>query len=239
METTTSNGSQKVATNQALTVEKRPDGVFVLRMDIPGEPVNTLKASFAEDFRGIFESIENDPACKAVVFTSGKKSGFIAGADITMLQAVKSEREATEISAMGQRALDRIEAFRVPVIAAIHGAALGGGLEVALACHARIASDDRKTKLGLPEVMLGLLPGAGGTQRLPRLIPIEAALDMLLTGKQLDAKRAKKLGLVDEVVPNAILLDVAIEWALKLAGKPPRVPEKVKAENLEGAAKVQ
>lgn len=232
--TTTSNGSQK-APPSPLSVEKRADGVFIVRMDLPGEPVNTLKASFAEEFRVVFESIENDPACKAVVFTSGKKSGFIAGADITMLQAAKSEREAAELSRTGQKAMDRIEAFRVPVVAAIHGAALGGGLEVALACHARVASDDRKTKLGLPEVMLGVLPGAGGTQRLPRLVPIQSALDLLLTGKQLDAKRAKKLGLVDEVVPEAILLEVAIEWAQKLAGQPRRPVEK----NLEGAAKVQ
>ena len=229
------NGSPKTTTGAPLSVEKRADGVFIVRMDIPGEPVNTLKASFAEDFRVVFEGIESDPACKAVVFTSGKKSGFVAGADITMLQAVRSEREASELARTGQTAMDRIEAFRVPVVAAIHGAALGGGLEVALACHARVASDDRKTKLGLPEVMLGVLPGAGGTQRLPRLVPIQTALDMLLTGKQLDARRAKKVGLVDEVVPEAILLDVAVAWALELAGKPRREVQK----NLEGAEKVQ
>jgi 3-hydroxyacyl-CoA dehydrogenase/enoyl-CoA hydratase/3-hydroxybutyryl-CoA epimerase len=218
--TETSNGQTIAQKASPLSVEKRPDGVFVVRMDIPGEPVNTLKASFAEDFRNVFESIEKDPSCRAVVFTSGKKSGFIAGADITMLQGVKSEREAAELARTGQKAMDRIESFRVPVVAAIHGAALGGGLEVALACHARVASDDKKTKLGLPEVMLGLLPGAGGTQRLPRLVPIASALDMLLTGKQLDAKRAKKIGLVDEVVPEAILIDVAVKTALALAEKP-------------------
>jgi 3-hydroxyacyl-CoA dehydrogenase/enoyl-CoA hydratase/3-hydroxybutyryl-CoA epimerase len=230
---TTQSSSGTVAS--PLSVEKRSDGVFVVRMDIPGEPVNTLKASFAEDFRAVFEQIEKDTACKAVVFTSGKKSGFIAGADITMLQSVKSEREAAELSRVGQKAMDRIEAFRVPVVAAIHGPALGGGLEVALACHARICSDDRKTKLGLPEVMLGLLPGAGGTQRLPRLVPIQSALDLLLTGKQLDPKRAKKLGLVDEVVPEPILLETAIEWAKSLADKPRKPVEK----KLEGADKVQ
>lgn len=213
MEATTSAGAE------ALSIEKRSDGVFVVRMDVPGEPVNTLKASFAKDFAEVFAAIEKDPACKAVVFTSGKKSGFIAGADITMLQSVRTEKDAADLARTGQKAMDRIAAFRVPVVAAIHGAALGGGLEVAMACHARVASDDKKTKLGLPEVMLGVLPGAGGTQRLPALVPIQTALDMLLTGKQIDAKKAKKLGLVDEVVPHAILIEVACKRALELAGK--------------------
>lgn len=199
----------------ALSVEKRSDGVAILRMDVPGEAVNTLRASFAGDFDRAFSAIARDPAIKAVVFTSGKKSGFIAGADIAMLMAAKTEEEARRLCTTGQEAMDRIAAFGVPVVAAIHGAALGGGLEVALACHARVASDDRKTKLGLPECMLGLLPGAGGTQRLPRAIAIETALDLLLTGKQLDSKRAKKAGLVDEVVPEAILLEVACKRALE------------------------
>jgi 3-hydroxyacyl-CoA dehydrogenase/enoyl-CoA hydratase/3-hydroxybutyryl-CoA epimerase len=217
METTTNDKATQVA--EALTIEKRADGVAIVRMDVPGEAVNTLRASFASDFAQAFEALERDPSVKAVVFTSGKKSGFIAGADIEMLRAVKSENDARQLSITGQEAMNRIEQFRVPVVAAIHGAALGGGLEVALACHARIASDDKKTKLGLPEVMLGVLPGAGGTQRLPRLVAIETALDLLLTGKQLDAKRAKKAGLVDEVVPESILLEVAIEKALALAAK--------------------
>ncbi len=229
---TTKNASNE---RDALSVERRDDGVFIIRMDVPGEAVNTLRASFADDFRELFESLEKDQACKAIVFTSGKKDGFIAGADITMLEAVRSEREATELSRKGQEAMNRIEGFRVPVVAAIHGAALGGGLEVALACHARVASDDPKTKLGVPEVMLGLLPGAGGTQRLPRLVPIQSALDMLLMGKQLDGKRAKKIGLVDEVVPQAILLDVAVKVAKELAEKR-REPAHKK---LEGFAQVQ
>ena len=230
------NGGIRAANStNALSIEKRQDGVFVLRMNVPNEPVNTLKASFAEEFEKAFAEIEQDSACKAVVFTSGKKSGFIAGADITMLKAVRTENEASQLARTGQRAMDRIEAFRVPVVAAIHGAALGGGLEVALACHARVASDDAKTKLGLPEVMLGLLPGAGGTQRILRIVPIQTALDMLLTGKQLDAKRAKKAGIVDEVVPEAILLEVACKRALELAKSPRKEPSK----KLDGAAKLQ
>ncbi|VFT75846.1 enoyl-CoA hydratase [Klebsiella aerogenes] len=111
-----------------------------------------------------------------------------------------------------------IHGLSIPVIAAIHGACLGGGLELALACHGRICSDDEKTRLGLPEVQLGLLPGSGGTQRLPRLIGVSTALDMMLTGRQLRARQALKAGLVDEVVPQAILLQAAVELALK--GRP-------------------
>ncbi len=103
----------------------------------------------------------------------------------------------------------------VPVIAAIHGACLGGGLEMALACHRRICTDDVKTVLGLPEVQLGLLPGSGGTQRLPRLVGVSTALDMILTGKQLRARQALKAGLVDDVVPQTILLEAAVELAKK------------------------
>lgn len=204
--------------NQALSIEKRPDGVFVLRMDLPGESVNTLKDSFAQDFARAFEDIEKDEACKAVVFTSGKKD-FIVGADVKMLKRAKTAAEAAEMSKSGQRSMERIARFRVPVVAAISGSCLGGGLEVALACHGRVASDSPRTKLGLPECQLGLLPGAAGTQRLPRLIDIQTALDMLLTGKQIDARKAKKLGLVDEVVPEPILVDVAAEHALRLAKK--------------------
>ncbi len=108
-----------------------------------------------------------------------------------------------------------IDAFPIPVVAAIHGACLGGGLELALACHSRICTHDDKTMLGLPEVQLGLLPGSGGTQRLPRLVGVSTALEMILTGKQLRARQALKGGLVDDVVPQSILLEAAVELALK------------------------
>lgn len=214
---TDGNGS---AAGQLLSLEKRPDGVAIVRMDVPGETMNTLKASFAEDFAKLFDEIERDNDVRAVVFTSGKPDSFLAGADINMIKGVETAADAAEKSRTGQRAMTRLEGFRVPVVAAIHGPCLGGGLELALACRARVASDDRKTKLGVPEVQLGLLPAAGGTQRLPRLLGVQAALDLMLTGKQLDAKRARRMGLVDEVVPNAILLDVAVEHALRLAKAP-------------------
>jgi 3-hydroxyacyl-CoA dehydrogenase / enoyl-CoA hydratase / 3-hydroxybutyryl-CoA epimerase len=204
---------------RVLSVERREDGVAIVRMDVPGETMNTLQQNFAEEFTRVFDEVDRASDVKAVVFTSGKPDSFIAGADVRMLKAVKSAADAAEIARTAHRAMARLEGFRVPVVAAIHGPCLGGGLEVALACHGRVASDDRKTKLGLPEVQLGLLPGAAGTQRLPRLVGVQAALDLMLTGRQLDGRRAKKIGLVDEVVPNAILLEVACEHALELAAR--------------------
>lgn len=212
------NGSKQAV----LSIEKRSDGVAVVRMDVPGETMNTLQQNFAEEFGSVFEELEKATDVRAVVFTSGKKDSFIAGADIRMIQSVETVDQAAELSRSGQRAMARIEAFRVPVVAAIHGPCLGGGLELALACAGRVASDDKKTKLGLPEVQLGLLPAAAGTQRLPRLVGVQVALDLMLTGKQLDARRAKKVGLVDDVVPAPVLLEVAAKHALALAerGKP-------------------
>jgi len=204
----------------SLQVELRADGVAIVRFDVAGEPLNTLKASFAEEFSTLLSGLEHEPALKAVVFTSGKQDSFVAGADIHMLRAVTHAEQASELSRAGQRALNRLAEFRVPVVAAIHGACLGGGLELALACSARVASSDPKTKLGLPEVQLGLLPALGGTQRLPPLVGIESALDLLLTGKQVDGKRALRMGLIDELVPSAILLDAAVRLSLARALRP-------------------
>ncbi|HSN83124.1 MAG TPA: fatty acid oxidation complex subunit alpha FadJ [Polyangiales bacterium] len=208
--------------HEGLTIEKRGDGVAIVRMDIPGEPMNTLKSDFVDTFMQAFDSVENDPEIKAIVFTSGKKDSFIAGADISMLETVNTAEEGERISREGHKAMNRIESCPKPVVAAIHGVALGGGLEVALACHARVASNSKKTKLGLPESQLGLLPGAGGTQRLPRLIGVQPALDMMLTGKQIEAKKALKMGLVDDVVPPSILIETAAELALSRIGREPK-----------------
>jgi 3-hydroxyacyl-CoA dehydrogenase / enoyl-CoA hydratase / 3-hydroxybutyryl-CoA epimerase len=207
------------------TIERRDDEVAVVRMDLPGESMNVLNEDFQPEFAKVLEELERDRTVKGVVLASGKKD-FIAGADIKMLDKVSTAREAAEMARAGQRGMARIASFRVPVVAAIHGVALGGGLEVALACHGRVASDDRRTKLGLPECQLGLLPGAAGTQRLPRLVDIQTALDMLLTGKKIPAKKARKIGLVDEVVPEAILVDVAARHALSLAERAGREPSR-------------
>ncbi len=198
----------------------REDGVGVITMDVAGETMNVLKAAFAEEISDLLAQIRSDKSLKGLVIISGKPDSFIAGADITMLDACKSAAEATAIATMGQQMFNQLEQLNIPLIAAIHGPCLGGGLELAMACHGRVATSDAKTVLGLPEVQLGLLPGSGGTQRLPRLVGIQKALDMMLTGKQLRAVQAKKAGLVDAVVPSSILLDAAVKMAL--AGKPDR-----------------
>ncbi|MDA8480744.1 fatty acid oxidation complex subunit alpha FadJ [Citrobacter sp. Awk 4] len=195
----------------AFTLNVRLDNVAVVSMDVPGEKMNTLKAEFAAQVRAILKQIRENKALLGVVFISAKPDNFIAGADINMIGHCRSAQEAEALARQGQQIMSEINALPIPVIAAIHGACLGGGLEMALACHKRICTDDTKTVLGLPEVQLGLLPGSGGTQRLPRLVGISTALDMILTGKQLRAKQALKAGLVDEVVPQSILLEAAVE----------------------------
>ena len=211
-------------TVSSFSLNIRDDKVAVITMDIPGESMNVLKASFADEIDAMLKQLANDSTLKGVVFISGKKDSFIAGADISMLDACQTAEQAQTIAAMGQQMFDRLEQLRLPVVAAIHGPCLGGGLELAMACHVRVASSSPKTVLGLPEVQLGLLPGSGGTQRLPKLVGVQKALDMILTGKQLLAAQAKKLGLVDEVVPESILLDAAVKKAL--AGKPRREAKK-------------
>jgi 3-hydroxyacyl-CoA dehydrogenase / enoyl-CoA hydratase / 3-hydroxybutyryl-CoA epimerase len=201
---------------EALTYEVR-DGVAILTLDLPGEPVNTLSPATGALFDSALSRALEDTAVRAVVFISGKPDGFVAGADVRWLGSLQTKEDGEKASREGQAGFTRLAAYPKPVVAAIHGACLGGGLEWALACSYRICTESPKTQLGLPEVQLGLLPGAGGTQRLPRLIGIAEALDIILTGKSVRPSKARKLGLVDEVVPVPILLDVALMRARALA----------------------
>lgn len=179
---------------------KNVDGVLVATLDAPNAKVNSLGAEVQAEFEKILQEIESNPSIIAAVITSAKPGCFVAGADISMLEKCKTPADATKISSEGQALFDRLEKLSKPVVASINGVALGGGLELALACHYRIATKDKKTSLGLPEVMLGLLPGAGGTQRLPKLTSVPTALDLALTGKTVKADKAKKLGIVDLLV---------------------------------------
>src|SRR2546427_9178646 len=158
----------------ALRVETAPDGVATVLYDVPGEPVNTLRDTFQGDFEEAFGRLAEDASVKAIVLASAKPDSFVVGADVEMLSRVKSSTEGTALARGGQQAMQRLEDLgkRKPVVAAIHGPALGGGLELALAATYRIATEDRKTQLGQPEGQLGPMPGAGGTQRLPPLIGI-------------------------------------------------------------------
>ncbi|KAG7207582.1 hypothetical protein KM043_009206 [Ampulex compressa] len=176
------------------------DNVAVVTIDSPGVKVNILNPEIMQEMVAVLKDIETNSLVTSAVLISGKTDNFIAGADITMLQQAKSENDIYEISKEGQRILDTIAQSKKPVVAAIHGVCFGGGLEVALACHYRLAVNNPKTQLSLPEVMLGLLPGAGGTQRLPKLTSLPNALDMMLTGKKLKADRAKRFGIVDALV---------------------------------------
>jgi 3-hydroxyacyl-CoA dehydrogenase / enoyl-CoA hydratase / 3-hydroxybutyryl-CoA epimerase len=209
-----------MTTANSFSLQIRDDQIGIITMDIANESMNVLKAAFADEISNLLAEIKANSQIKGLVFISGKADSFIAGADISMLDGCKTAEEAEAISLMGQQMFDQLEQLSIPLVAAIHGPCLGGGLELAMACHARVATADSKTVLGLPEVQLGLLPGSGGTQRLPRLVGLQKALDMMLTGKQLRAKQAKKAGLVDEVVPVSILLQAAVQLALK--GKPQR-----------------
>lgn len=204
--------------------ELSTQGILTVSIDVPGESMNVFNQQVSDDFIELAQEIEQNREIKAVVFISGKDSGFIAGADIKMLDGVETATQGSEISSNAHTLLNKIANSRKPHIAAIDGVCLGAGYELALACHYRIASDNRATKIGLPEVMIGILPGGMGNTKLPRLINLPAALDMLLSGKQLDSKRAKRLGMIDEIVSNKVLRQVAEKTAEKLIKK--GVPER-------------
>ncbi|WP_312242891.1 enoyl-CoA hydratase-related protein, partial [Pantoea sp.] len=208
----------------AFHLQMRPDNIGVITINVPGEKINTLKAEFAAQMMATIAEARRNAQLVGLVLISGKPDSFIAGADISMIDRCRSVEEAAGLSRQGQEVMASLAALPVPLVAAIHGACLGGGLELALACDARICSLDDKTRLGLPEVQLGLLPGTGGTQRLPRLIGVSEALTLMLSGKTLRAEQARRLGLVDEAVPQAILLQSAIERVLKGKAGPATLP---------------
>jgi len=206
--------------NGTFSLVRQENGIAHLIMDVKGDTMNTLKAEFSDEIAEVLKEIREDKAIKGLVLVSGKADSFVAGADVNMLAKCTSAAEATALSRQGQIIFDQLENLSIPVVAAVHGACLGGGLELAMACHAIVCSDSPKTALGLPEVQLGLLPGGGGTQRLPKRVGIQKSLDMMLTGKQLRAKQALKAGLVSDVVPNSVLIATAEKLALSGKVKP-------------------
>ncbi len=202
-------------------LETDGDGVATLTFDLHGGSANTLGSGAMLELDGCITAIEAAKP-RALIVRSGKDGGFIAGADITEFASLKDLEQAYRLVRQGQQVFDRLERLPIPTVAAIHGFALGGGLELALACRYRIGADDGKLSVGLPEVQLGVHPGFGGTVRTPRLIGARAALDLMLTGKTLRAQEALKLGLVDRLVPRAELLTSA--RAIVLAPPPRRQP---------------
>jgi 3-hydroxyacyl-CoA dehydrogenase/enoyl-CoA hydratase/3-hydroxybutyryl-CoA epimerase len=196
---------------------RNENGVAVVTFDLPGSPVNTLGSAVSQEFAALLDHLFHDGSVRAIVLMSGKPDNFIAGADIEEFARLDSEEEAATLSREAEDVMDRVAASPKPIVAAIHGACLGGGFELALACQWRIATDHPKTQIGLPEIQLGIIPGAGGTQRLPRLVGARAALDMILAGKSEPGARAFRFGMVDELVPNSILREVALRAADRLA----------------------
>jgi len=204
------------------------EGIAVATINLPGEDVNRINQKGMAEIEDLLNRIEdvgeiigteNDNEIRAVVIISGKEDDFISGADLREILKIASSDQGRSLSLKAQEISSRIEKSRVPFVAAIHGACFGIGLEIALSCTYRVATDDTKTVLGLPEVRLGLIPFGGGTQRLPRLVGIREGLHMILTGEGKNPKRAVEMGLVDEIVPKEILLDIAKKRAHQILEK--------------------
>jgi 3-hydroxyacyl-CoA dehydrogenase/enoyl-CoA hydratase/3-hydroxybutyryl-CoA epimerase len=204
------------------TLARLPEGLAQLTLDRAGTSTNTLSAEVLAELNEALDELERDPP-KGLVITSGKSNGFIAGADVEEFRKVRDAAGAVAIVRRGWDAFARLAAVRYPTLALVRGFCLGGGLELALACRYRVVVDEPGTKLGLPEVMLGIVPGWGGIRRLPKLIGAPAAFDLLLTGRAIDARRAKRLGLADECVP-ARVMDNAARGVLHAAPPPRKLP---------------
>ncbi|MGH7465629.1 MAG: enoyl-CoA hydratase-related protein, partial [Longimicrobiales bacterium] len=206
----------------ALTLEIPGDGVAWLVFDRPDSSVNILSAgvmSRLNDLLGEIERAARAGNVRAVIVRSGKDGSFIAGADVNEIASITDPAEGAAAAAQGQAVFRRLDLLPVPTIAAVDGVCLGGGTELILSCDARIASDRGETKIGLPEVKLGILPGFGGTTRLPRVIGLREALAMILTGSSVSARKAQRIGLVSERMHPAVLYERARALAQELSAQ--------------------
>jgi 3-hydroxyacyl-CoA dehydrogenase/enoyl-CoA hydratase/3-hydroxybutyryl-CoA epimerase len=203
-----------MADTGAWKVEQDSDAVAWLTLDKPDTSANVLSSQVLLELDALLAPLAKNPP-RAVVLISGKKSGFIAGADIKEFTGITNVEDGYRLVRAGQQVLDRLEALPCPTVAAIHGFALGGGLELALACRYRVAADDDKLSLGLPEVQLGIHPGFGGTVRSVRLVGVRPAMEMMLTGRSVRGAKALRIGLVDRLVPLQDLRNAAKAIALQ------------------------
>jgi 3-hydroxyacyl-CoA dehydrogenase / enoyl-CoA hydratase / 3-hydroxybutyryl-CoA epimerase len=201
--------------------DRDAEGVVWLTLNKPSTSANVLSAAVLGELDGILQELAQQPP-RGVIITSAKKSGFIAGADIKEFTGITGEEDGYRLISAGQKVLDKLAALPCPTVAAIHGFALGGGLELALACRYRVAVDDDRLSLGLPEVQLGIHPGFGGTVRTVRLMGVRPAMDMMLTGKSVRAQKALRIGLVDKLVPAEKLKTAALDFVVRQP--PPRKP---------------
>ena len=212
-------------------VETDADGIVLVTWDTPGRSMNVLDETSVVELEEIVKQTSADAAVKGVVITSGKEA-LCAGADLSMLEGM-NRQYAAELKTKGEVAANQmlfeqsrrfsqvfrnIETSGKPWVAAINGLALGGGFELTLSCHYRVAAENPKTRLGLPEIKVGLFPGAGGTQRVPRIVPPQDAMQLLLKGEAVNLAKAKALKLIDAVVAPADLITSAKEW-IKGGGK--------------------
>jgi len=193
------------------------DSIAVITINRP-DKLNALNADTVNELRSALEQVASDNNTRAVILTGAGEKAFVAGADIAEL-AKMNPLSGIEVSRQGQDTFRFMETMRKPVIAAVNGFALGGGLELALACHFRVASEN--AKFGLPEVKLGIIPGYGGTVRLPRVVGRGRALELILTGEMIDAQEAHRIGLVNHVYPQAELMAAAEQLAQKIAANGP------------------
>lgn len=200
----------------------------ILTFDMKAESVNKLNHLSLGELNEVLKDFKKKyPSIKAILLKSGKNQSFIVGADLTLVRAMKDRGEAEQASREGQRIFNLVEDLGIPVLAAIEGPSMGGGTELIAACTYRVISDSPKSMIAVPEIKLGFLPGWGGTYRLPKLIGLGSALDMILTGKNIRADKAYKLGLVDQLIPSAIFFEESKKLALKLAaGEVPFKPRK-------------
>ena len=204
----------------AWTLERDSEGIAWLTLDKPGTSANVLSSGVLRELGALLQPLAQNPPAGVVVL-SGKKSGFIAGADIKEFTGIASAEDGYSLIRSGQQVLDQLEALPCPTVAAIHGFALGGGLELALACRYRVAVGDERLSLGLPEVQLGIHPGFGGTVRSVRLVGVRPAMDMMLTGKSVRADKALRIGLVDRLVAGRRA--ATPPPAISFSAPPPRI----------------
>jgi 3-hydroxyacyl-CoA dehydrogenase/enoyl-CoA hydratase/3-hydroxybutyryl-CoA epimerase len=238
-----------MAEGKHFLLEVETDGLAVLTFDSPGEKANKYSTPVMVELDALLDTLAKRTDVKALLLVSGKPDIFIAGADVNEIAKVTDPAAIADGVRKGQAVLGKLANLPFPTVAAVEGACVGGGCETLLAMDWRLASDSRKTQIGLPEIKLGILPGWGGTTRLPRIAGLATALDVILAGKVVDSKRAKRMGLVDELVPAPILLDVAKRFARGKFGTPKRsnaapdggplraVPAKAMEKLLEGVGR--
>ena len=198
------------------TIEIDKNGIAWLAFDLDGEKVNKFTSCVMRQLDEVLEQLAGEKNVAALVIRSGKPHSFIVGADIEELAAIRDVQDAKNKAVMGQRVFFKLATLKIPTVAVIHGACMGGGTELALACQYRLATDDEKTAIGLPEVKLGILPGWGGTQRLPKVVGLPAALTMIMSGQTIPARKAMKMGLVDGIVASTFMNEQARRFVSKV-----------------------